>query len=301
MPLIVQLNGFVPKLEVYQTDNSVIQDQNAPIHLKNLINHLKVVVKDKEHDWQVSFAELNQIQLLCTTFNNETLTKLVMEDIFSLCEGVMAQRKVLIHSMLDFVYECKMVRDPARLNIAFYHPDILKTLAIILKSEEVIPFIRQSEFSALFAAIKKSNIFAESDLGSWSRPKIATLEKLFEGMLISEKTVEPTRFPGGDHHIPALIMDRLRRRGIYFSSLSAPTSPTQPQPVLTRNASSLPNTPKRVMDPLAVTESVPPLLLSGLSSSQTLIRTRETPPPSAPPLHPAPQEGGEKPFAPALK
>ena len=274
MPLIVQLNGFVPKLEVYQTASAVIHDQNAPIHLKNIINYLKEVVKDKQHDWQVSFAELNQIQLFCTTFNNENLTKLVMEDICGLCEGVMAQRKALVHSMLDFVYECKMVREQARLNIAFYHPDILETLAIILKSEEVISFIRQTEFNALFAAIKKSNIFAESDLGSWARPKLAALEKLFEGMIISEKTVEPTRFPGGVHHMSPLVLDRLKRKSRYNMPFSAPTSPTQPQPALTRNASSLPNTPKRVIDPPAITEPVPPLLLSGLSTSQTIVRTR---------------------------
>ena len=289
MPLIVQLNGFIPKLEVYQTDSTVIGDHNAPIHLKNLINYLKVVAKEKQHDWQVSFAELSQIQLLCTAFTNEALTKLVMEEIFPLCESVIAERKTLVFAMLDFAYDCKMVRDVQRLNMASYHPDILTVLKMLLRCDDVILFICQTDFDAIFAAIKKSNLFAESDLRSWSTPKLNSLERLFNGMLISEKTVEAKRFAAGDHQMPALVLDRLTRRSRYLKPFSAPTSPTQPQPLLTRNAHSLPNTPKGTMEPAPAAPTptdVPPLLLSGLSQSQTLERTRETTSGSAPKVKP---------------
>lgn len=273
MLLIAQLKGHLAKLEVYQTDNT-LRDKNDLILLVDLIRTVQSAIKDKHNDWQISFAEISQIQLHCTTFNNPLLTNLVMKEIFSLCELVFAERKKLAVAILDFVCDCKVVRDPNRLNIDSYPPDIISHLRFILKCDDVTTFIRQTDFDQLFSAIKSANIFSETDLKAWSTLQTAALETLFKGLIISEKAIESKRFEAGTYKMDPLVLERIQRRALYLKTNSVPNSPTRPMTPLIRNAHSLPSTPKKTED--VQLTSVPPLLLSTVGFSATPItRTRE--------------------------
>jgi hypothetical protein len=271
MPFIAQLCSYLPKLEMYQTDSALIREKHDPILLANLITVVKTVVKNKQNDWEITFAELSQIQSQCTTFSNPLLTEMVMKEIFSLCESMIAERKNLVFTLLDFICECKVVRDLKRLNIDSYHPDIFNALRFILGSADIITLIRQTDLDKLFSAIKGAKIFAETDLRAWSTSTANTLEALFKGLIISENTVELKRFEAGTYKMDPLVLERLQRRSLYIKANSAPNSPTRPMTPLSRNAHSLPNTPKKD----EVEATVPPLLLSGVAQVSSLTRTRE--------------------------
>lgn len=276
MPLIAQLSDFISKLEMYQTDNALLLEKSDPALLANLITTMRTVVKDKQNDWQVAFLDLSQIQSHCTTFSDSRLTELVMKDIFSLCESILAERKNLVFALLDFVCECKMVRDLKRLNIDSYHSDIFNVLRFILACDDVATLIRHSDFDKLFSTIKNANIFAETDLRAWSTPQVISLEALFKGLIVSDKTVEPKRFEAGSYKMDPLVLERLQRRSLYLHRAnSVPNSPTRPLTPLSRHAHSLPNTPKKEANTEAADVTVPPLLLSGLPQISSITRTRE--------------------------
>ncbi|MBS0287811.1 MAG: hypothetical protein JSR17_10980 [Proteobacteria bacterium] len=266
--IIEEFNRLIPELEKFLVDPAIIADKFGPSLLQEIVKNLKKAVLDKNNDWQVSFNDISNITLVCVPFKISLLDQLVLEQLKPFCENELARRKKLTEGVLHYLYQSKMVMNPAYINQAAFNSDIFAILRIIF-SEDLNQFIAKTTFGSLFAMVKESKIFSESDLRIWLSLSVKKTEEIFKDILLSEQQVPRTHFgPETLAGMDPLIQERFRRRLRYMpdKAQSAPSSPTDKEGITPRVGGSLPSS--LASSPLSSPTSAAPVIVTALAHSQ---------------------------------
>lgn len=246
--LIHKLRHFIKELKKFSYPSAAKGERSESFHIEQihdqlayqtLINLLEDTIEDKDDDWDISFVELVALQRNCKKpFFNETLQKLIANDILPYCNLVLEQRNTILINLLDLIYTCKVVTDISFMDSKKINPKLVQICRKLYETEDVILFFQLSKVDALYAVLHKSACFSQELFLTRTAQQQNNYEAKLTELRNARKNITPDLNAG---------FAKLRQESYHpiFAS-SAPVSPLKRE-VPTPRLYSLPNSPKSHM------------------------------------------------------
>jgi hypothetical protein len=168
-------------------------------------------------------------------FFNETLQKLIANDILPYCNLVLEQRNTILINLLDLIYTCKVVTDISFMDSKKINPKLVQICRKLYETEDVILFFQLSKVEALYAVLHTSACFSQELFLTRTAQQQNNYEAKLTELRSAKKSFAPDLTAG---------FAKLRSEGYHpiFAS-SAPVSPLKRE-VPAPRLYSLPNSPK---------------------------------------------------------
>lgn len=238
-----------------------IHDQFALIELKRVLSD---VIKESQDDFEVSYDELKEIQSNCKQCHDDTLEALV-RSIASYCLGVITDRNTSLKNLLDFIYNCKMISNPALIDLTKIDPLVSIIFKKLYGTEDMVAYILAHKPGKLYEKIYKFPFFSQEEFRQLSAKCLQDTEQRLSLFSSATKQVEtkPSSYPIFSPRFAEKI------KAAPMAAASAPTSPTKVDAAQGGRSKSVPNSAKAKR----ATERLPPVIPSperGRSSSEAI-------------------------------
>ncbi|MBS0286262.1 MAG: hypothetical protein JSR17_03140 [Proteobacteria bacterium] len=239
-----------------------INDQFALISLKRI---LKDVVEESEDDFEISYDELEAIQLNCKNFHDQNLNK-IAQALMTYCRSVVTERNTLLQNLLEFIYNCQLISDPALIDYSKVDPKIIAICKKLYNTDDMTTYLHDKKIEILLEGIAKFPFFSQEQFQKLTEQCQQSFEKKLS-LLIARKqaSAKPVSFPA---FLPSFAekMQTLSSK-LQMAPSSAPTSPTKADTDKGVRSRSVPNSAKAKTATERLT-SFPPE--RGRSSSHTI-------------------------------
>ncbi len=253
----------------------IIQQKQDQETLTNLLTLLKMIVKDRVEDLDISHADLLTVQNHCKPCSNKQLDLLVSENIKIFCITALQERNALFSNVYGFIFNCKIVTSMSLIDFTKVGPDIIAVCKMLFKTDNPKSFIESKEIGVLLGLLQNEFLFSKQLMFT----HVTHLQKEYEDKLVAiskaREGISPTRFQGGDFTITPFFRDKFANLRKYgrdpFTASSAPNSPTAKQVPSPKGPSSLPSSPHKPLDDASITNAPPPPPNSRVRSSSLLV------------------------------